>query len=66
MDISISLNVMMARRKVSQKKLSEMVGVTSSYMSSLCNNKRIPSTGLLKKISEALECELSELIAEGE
>ena len=66
MDIAVSLKVMIAKRKVSQTKLAKEVEVTRTYMSSLCNGERVPSLGLLERISYALDCEVSELIKEGE
>lgn len=65
MDLGLAIRVMIAKRKVSQTSLAKEVGVTRPYMSSLCNNDRIPSFGLLEKVSVALDCELWELIKEG-
>jgi len=64
MDVGQGIRVMLAKRQVSQTKLSKEVGVTRPYMSSLCNNDRVPSFGLLERISDALDCELWELIKE--
>ncbi len=66
MDLGQGIRVMLARRKISQTKLSKEVGVTRPYMSSLCNNERVPSFGLLEKISHSLDCHLWELIKECE
>ena len=66
MDIWQAIRVMLAKRQLSQAKLAAMVEVTRPYMCSLCNNERVPSFGLLERICEALECKVSELIAEGE
>ena len=66
MDLGQAIRVMLAKRQLSQTKLAKEVNVTRPYMSSICNNERVPSFGLLERISDALDCELSELIAEGE
>jgi len=66
MDLGQGIRVMLAKRQVSQTKLANQVEVTRPYMSSLCNNKRVPSFGLLEKISDALDCQLWELIKECE
>ncbi len=66
MDLGKGIRVMLAKRNISQTKLAKQVGVTRPYMSSLCNNERVPSFGLLEKISNALDCELWELIKECE
>lgn len=57
---------MIAKRQISQAKLASMVEVTRPHMNSLCNNKRVPSFGLLKRICGALDCKVWELIKEGE
>jgi len=64
MDLGQGIRVMLAKRQISQTKLAKKVEVTRPYMSSLCNNERVPSFGLLERISEALDCELWELIKE--
>ena len=64
MDLGRGIRVMLARRNISQTVLAREVEVTRPYMSSLCNNERTPSFGLLEKISSTLGCELWELIKE--
>lgn len=66
MDLGQGIRVMLAKRQISQTKLAKMVEVTRPYMSSLCNNERVPSFGLLERISESLGCKVWELIKEGE
>lgn len=66
MDLGQGIRVMLAKRQISQTKLAKEVEVTRPYMSSLCNNERVPSFGLLEKISDALDCKLWELIKECE
>lgn len=64
MDLGKGIRVMLAKRNISQTKLAKQVEVTRPYMSSLCNNERVPSFGLLEKMSAELCCELWELIKE--
>lgn len=64
MDLGMGIRVMLARQNISQTKLARRVEVTRPYMCSLCNNERVPSFGLLEKISAELHCELWELIKE--
>ena len=66
MDLGEAILVMLARRKKSQTWLANEVSVSRPYMSSLCHNNREPSWSLLNRISTALDCKLSKLIAEGE
>jgi DNA-binding Xre family transcriptional regulator len=65
-DLGQAIRVMLAKRQVSQTTLAKEVDVTRPYMSSLCNNERVPSFRLLERISNSLDCKLSELIAGGE
>lgn len=64
MDLGKGIRVMLAKRNISQTKLAKQVGVTRPYMSSLCNNERVPSFGLLETMSAELCCELWELMKE--
>lgn len=66
MDLGQGIRVMLAKRNVSQTKLAKEVEVTRPYMSSLCNNERVPSFGLLERMSAALDCKVWELIKECE
>tara|TARA_R110002012_G_scaffold314518_1_gene527354 strand:- start:348 stop:548 length:201 start_codon:yes stop_codon:yes gene_type:complete len=66
MNLGQGIRVMIAKRQISQAKLANMVDVTRPHMSSLCNNKRVPSFGLLERMCEALDCKLWELIKECE
>ena len=66
MDLGQGIRVMLAKRQVSQTKLAKEVEVTRPHMCSLCNNERVPSFGLLERMSDALDCKLWELIKECE
>ena len=66
MDLGQGIRVMLAKRQISQTKLAKEVEVTRPYMSSLCNNERVPSFGLLERMCDALDCKVWELIKECE
>ena len=66
MDLGKGIRVMLAKKQLSQTKLATAVKVTRPYMSSLCNNERVPSFGLLERIGESLDCEVWELVKESE
>ncbi len=66
MDLGKGIRVMLARNNLSQTKLAAAVKVTRPYMSSLCNNERVPSFGLLERIGESLDCKVWELVKESE
>lgn len=65
MNIGEGIRVMLARNSMSQSALAREVKVTRPYICSLCNNDKIPSTLLLKKISNVLGCKVSDLLIEG-
>jgi DNA-binding Xre family transcriptional regulator len=66
MNLGQGIRVMLAKRQLSQTKLAMAVNVTRPYMSSLCNNERVPSFGLLESMCAALNCKVWELIRECE
>lgn len=66
MDIGRGIRVMMAKQNTNQTQVAKTVGITRPYMSSLCNNGRTPSLGLLSEISKSLSCQVWELIKEAE
>ncbi len=47
-------------RKLTQEKLSELIGVDNGYISKLEVGQNFPSIGTLEKISEVLDVELYE------
>ena len=56
--IEINLAVMMAKRKISLKELSERVGITESNLSILKNNKaKAIRFSTLESFCEVLECQ---------
>jgi putative transcriptional regulator len=56
--IEINLDVMMAKRKISLKELSERVGITEANLSILKNNKaKAIRFSTLEALCEVLECQ---------
>ena len=63
MPIVVNLDVMMAKRKISLKKLSEEVGITNSNLSILKNNKaKAIRFSTLEAICEALDCQPGDIL----
>ena len=61
--IEINLDVMMAKRKISLKELSERVGITEANLSILKNNKaKAIRFSTLEALCEALECQPGDLL----
>jgi putative transcriptional regulator len=63
MNIVINLDVMMAKRKMRLKELSEQVGVSEQNLSILKNGKaKAIRFSTLEKICEVLECQPGDII----
>ena len=61
--IEINLDVMMAKRKISLKELSERVGITEANLSILKNNKaKAIRFSTLEALCEVLECQPGDLM----
>ena len=61
--IEINLDVMMVRRKISLKELSERVGITEANLSILKNNKaKAIRFSTLEALCEVLECQPADLM----
>jgi len=61
--IEINLDVMMAKRKISLKELSERVGITEANLSILKNNKaKAIRFTTLEALCEVLECQPADLM----
>ena len=61
--IEINLDVMMAKRKISLKELSERVGITEANPSILKNNKaKAIRFSTLEALCEVLECQPADLM----
>ena len=61
--IEINLDVMMVKRKISLKELSERVGITEANLSILKNNKaKAIRFSTLEALCEVLECQPADLM----
>ena len=61
--IEMNLDVMMAKRKISLKELSERVGITEANLSILKNNKaKAIRFSTLEALCEVLECQPADLM----
>jgi putative transcriptional regulator len=61
--IEMNLDVMMAKRKISLKELSERVGITEANLSILKNNKaKAIRFSTLEALCEVLECQPGDLM----
>lgn len=62
--IEINLDVMMAKRKISLKELSERVGITEANLSILKNNKaKAIRFSTLEALCQVLDCQPADLLA---
>ena len=62
--ITVNLDVMMAKRKMSLNTLSEKVGITLANLSILKNNKaKAIRFSTLDAICKALDCDVSDILA---
>jgi putative transcriptional regulator len=62
--INVTLDVMMAKRKMSVTELSERVGITMANISILKNGKaRAIRFDTLEKICQALDCQPGDILA---
>ena len=52
----------LVEKQVSQKSLSNTIGVSTVSVNQWCQNKKQPSIKMLYQISEILNCKSSELI----
>lgn len=63
MSIIVNLDVMMAKRKISLKELSEKVGITNSNLSILKNNKaKAIRLSTLEVICRVLDCQPGDIL----
>ena len=62
MKIGNAIKLIRVNKGISQVELSEMVGISSSYLSLIEKNKREPNIDLLNKISKKMNVPLSILI----
>ena len=63
MPITVNLDVMMAKRKISLGDLAERVGITQANLSILKNNKaKAIRFSTLEEICRALDCQPSDIL----
>ena len=65
MNVSKSIRVALAMRELTQKQLAERLGMYESAVSQLVNRSSI-TTDKLKRVADALDMRVSELVALGE
>ena len=56
------LQIKMAECNFSNAELSRAVGITEAYISQIVNGLRIPSVEVAKRIAEALNCKIDDLV----
>ena len=63
MPIRIDLDVMIAKRKLRLKSLSELIGITEANLSILKNEKaKVIRFSTLEKLCEVLECQPGDIL----
>lgn len=60
----LRINEILKEKKVLQKDLAEMLGVSKVTVSYWCNNQTAPSLDTLRKIADLLKVKISDLIKE--
>jgi putative transcriptional regulator len=64
MDITVNIDVMMARRKISAGDLSERIGITPANLSILKNNKaKAIRFSTLEALCRELDCQPGDILA---
>ena len=61
--VSLRIKEICAQKGVTQKALSEMVGVSTTSLSRIITSEQKPSLDTLEKIASALSVEVSELFS---
>ncbi|HPA58441.1 MAG TPA: helix-turn-helix transcriptional regulator [Synergistales bacterium] len=62
MSLGLRIKTLRKSKGLTQKKLSEMVDVSRIYIQSLESNRRLPSMKLLKRLAEALDVDVVDLV----
>lgn len=63
-DPRMRLSEIRRTRDITQEQLSALSGVDQSTISGIENGRQNPTVQLLKKLSDALECEIADLFAD--
>jgi len=58
--LGLKVKELRKKRKITQEKLSELIGVDNGYISKLEVGQNFPSLGTLEKIANVLEVDLSD------
>ena len=66
MDISKALRCAIAEKNIKQQDLAIKAEISKQTISDICNGKTIPTMRVLSNIAEAMDMDLSQLIALGE
>ena len=61
MDFTCKLKVILAEKEIKHEDFAKVVGVSPDGLSSLVNNKSLPSFESVYRISEALEMDIKEI-----
>jgi putative transcriptional regulator len=64
MSIQLRIKEVIKEKKIQQKDLAELIGVSKVTVSYWCNNQTLPSIETLGSIAKVLEVRISDLIIE--
>jgi putative transcriptional regulator len=64
MSIQLRIREVIKEKKIQQKDLAELIGVSKVTVSYWCNNQTLPSIETLGSIAKVLEVRISDLIVE--
>lgn len=62
----VNMKKLRKAKKLTQKELGELVGISEAQINLIENGKRSPSFETLLKIAEALDCEMADLVSKRE
>lgn len=62
MEIGTAIKTLRKEKKISQKKLAEIIGISTNALNQIENNISFPQKNNIKKICEALEIPISYLL----
>lgn len=64
MEIGTNIKLIRSIKKIRQKELANVVGITNNYLSMIENNLRTPSFTLIQKLALALDTSLQALFSD--
>ena len=64
MSLGSRLRALRTNSKLTQQRLADTVGVSRIYIQALESNRRMPSMKLLKRLAEALETPVTDIVSE--